>query len=307
MIATLTFKKKDHWSGRQVYENCRHAISCYIMRSGVRYTGLNGEENNPTRERLERELGVDLAPQSSYWDTFAVFLSENDVTIDTTVPEQELKFYFLKNHKRVAFGLNDRKPSTEYVLLQAEEEAKEQNTKARMKRRAILEFSRLSTEDMKKALRLFGYNSATISGEVAENTLFKLVEENPMKFLQIWVDNSTKNTHFLVEEAVAKGVLRKQQTTYKYGSDVLGYNLEQAIDHLDSPANADLKATILAQLEGKDVSFGDTKAEGGESTSQFTKLKREIEQAQKEEQGDIEAEEAPVEIPKKKTQTKKAK
>lgn len=276
MIATLTFKKKDHWSGFQVYENCKHAISCYIMRSGVRYTGLNGIDNQPTRERLEKEIGADLSPHSDYWDNFAVFLSDTDVILDTSVPEQELQFHFLKNHKRVAFGLNDHKPSTEYVLLQAEEEAKEQNTKARTKRRAILEFSKLSTEDMKKALRLFGFNASNISGEVAENTLYKMVEENPMKFLQIWVDNTSKNTHFLVEEAVAKGILRKQQTTYKYGSDVLGYNLEQTIDHLDSPMNADLKVTLKAQLEGKDVSFGEAVAKDDSSTSQFAKLKKEI-------------------------------
>lgn len=294
MKATLTFKKKDPWSGFKVYTDCKHAITSYIMRSGVRYTGLNGSENTPVRERLEKELGVDLRPHSSYWDNFAIFLGTQDVQIDTEVPEQELKYYFLKGHKRVALGLNDNKASTDYVLLQAEEEAKEQNSKARMRRRAIVEFERLTTNDMRKALRLFGYNSTNTSPEVVENTLYKLVEENPLKFISIWVDNKTKDTEFLIEDACAKGILRKHNTTYKYGSDVIGYTIHEAIIYLENPANRDLKATILAQLEGKEISFGDAKSEDNESESQFAKLKQEIDK-----------EESKVSEPKKQNKIKK--
>lgn len=281
MIATLTFKKKDPWSGYKIYDNCKHAISSYIMRSGVRYTGLNGGEHAATKERLEKELGVDLSPQSEYWDTFAIFLTSRDEVLDTSIPEQELKFNFLKAHKRVAFGLNDNKPSTEYLLLQAEEEAKEQNTKARLRRRALSEFDKLSVTDLRQALRLFGYNSSNTTAEVAENILSKLVEESPEKFIRLWVDNTSKSTQFLIEEACAKGVLRKQQSTYKYGADVLGYSLDQTINHLENPANGDLKATILSQLEGKDVSFGTAKPKEEESTSEFAKLMKEIDKEEK--------------------------
>jgi len=277
MRATLTFKKKDPWSGYKVYEDCKHAITSYIMRSGVRYTGLNGTDNDVVRERLEGELGVDLKPHSKYWDNFAVYLGTNDVLLDTEDAEQELRYYFLKGHKRVAFGLNDRKPSTDYVLLQAEEEAKEQNLKARNIRRAIIEFEKLTVNDMRKALRLFGYKSDNSSPELVENNLYKLVEEDPKKFLSIWVDNKTKDTEFLIEEACAKGILRKQNTTYKYGSDVVGYTLDEAVTYLNNPANGDLKVTILAQLEGKEISFGTEKSNENTSTSQFAKLKQEIE------------------------------
>lgn len=296
MIARLTFKGKDPWSGFSVYQDCKHTIGSYIMRSGVRYTGLNGAEHDEERQRLEKILGVDLTPHSSFWDEFAIFLGDKDIILDTDIAEQELKYKFLKNHKRVAFGLNDRKPGTNYVLLQAEEEAKEKNSKSRIKRRAIQEFDRLTPNEIRKALRLFGYNSTNITNEVAEDNLYTLVEENPQRFLTIWVDNKSKDTQFLIEEACAKGILRKQQGTYKYGSDVLGYNLEQTIDHLDNPANTDLKVTILAQLEGKDLSYGSKQSTGEEATSQFSKLKQELEQ---------EEEEVVEEKPKAKKKTKK--
>lgn len=284
MKATLTFKKVDPWSGYKIYDDCKHAITSYIMRSGVRYTGLNGSEFTVLREELEDELGVDLRPHSTYWDNFAIYLGTKDVQLDTEDPEQKLKYYFLLGHKRVAFGLNDHKPSTDYVLLQAEEEAKEENSKARNRRRAIIEFEKLSVNDMRKALRLFGYKADNSSPELVENSLFKLVEENPVKFLSIWVDNKTKDTEFLIEEACAKGILRKHNTTYKYGSDVVGYTINEAISYIDNPANRDLKATILAQLEGKEISFGSEKPKENNSESQFAKLKKEIEKAEKEEE-----------------------
>lgn len=275
MKAKLTFKKKDPWSGFSIYENCQHAIGPYIMRSGARYTGLN--KDTATRERLEEELGLDLKSNSKYWDTFAVFLGERDIVLDTSIPEDELKYIFLKGHKRVAFGLNDRKASTDYVLLQHEEEAKEANVKARLIRRAISEFDKLSLNEMRKALRLFGYNSASTNSEVVENTLFTLVEENPSKFLSIWVDNKSKDTQFLIEEACGKGVLRKTGTVYKYGSDIVGHTLEQAIDYLENPANQDLKGVLLSQIEGKEISYGSERPKSDSSTSQFEKLKKEIE------------------------------
>ena len=82
MRATLTFKKRDPWSGYKVYEDCKHTITSYIMRSGVRYTGLNGSEYDVLREELEKELGVDLKPHSKYWDDFAIYLGTKDVMLD---------------------------------------------------------------------------------------------------------------------------------------------------------------------------------------------------------------------------------
>lgn len=302
MKAVLTFKRKDPWSGFKVYNDCKHAITSYIMRSGVRYTGLNGSENDVVRTRLEKELGVDLRPHSTYWDNFAIFLGTQDVRLDTDVPEQELKYHFLKGHKRVALGLSDTKASTDYVLLQAEEEAKEANTKARLRRRALVEFEKLTPEDMRKALRLYGYSASSNSPEVVEDTLFKLVEENPKKFLMVWVDNKTKDTEYLIEEACSKSILRKQNTVYKYGSDVIGYTLGEAVSYLENPANRDLKVTIMAQMEGKEVTFGDKKQEATDTKSQYSKLLQEIAEAEKvtEEVEEVEEESKP----KKQTKTK---
>jgi len=278
MIAKLTFKNPDPWSGYTVYKNCRHAIGPYVKRSGQPYTGLENEE--VVKQELEKTLNIDLSPKSDFWKTFNVFLGDRDIILDTSIPEQKLKYYFLRSHKNVALGLNDRKPSANYILMQAEEEAKEQNTKARTKRKAIAEFDKLTVNEMRKALRLYNYNSTNTSPEVVESTLFKLVEEDPNKFLILWVNNKNKDTQFLIEEACAKGVLRKNKTVYKYGTDIIGYTLDEAIDYLNNPEQNDLKLGIKAQLQNKENTLGSTRPKEQEETSQYSQIIKEIEKDQ---------------------------
>jgi len=284
MKAKLTFREKEPWSGRSIYKNCRHGIQTYLKRSGVRYTGLENDDN--LRIRLEKILNFPdgyLKPQSDFWDSFTIWINDSgELRLDTEgSPEDELKYYFLRNHKDVAQGLKDRKPSADYVLLQEETEAKEQNVKARIKRKAMVEFSKLTPSQMRKALRLYGYNSTNVSEEIVENRLFDLVEENPQRFLTIWVNNTNKDIQFLIEEAVAKNILRKNKTMYKYGTDVIGSTLDDAIIYLSNPVNNDVRIAILSQLENKESSFGEQKIQEVKGESELDKIKQEIKEETK--------------------------
>ena len=105
MNVTLRQTSRDSWSGVKRYSNCSIYLSPYFTRSGSIYTGLTREDE----ERLEKALRVEsLAPGSDYWTHFFVRVGGDDVIIDTSTPEGELKYLFLKNHKRVANGLHDK-------------------------------------------------------------------------------------------------------------------------------------------------------------------------------------------------------
>jgi hypothetical protein len=104
---------------------------------------------------------------------------------------------------------------------------------------------------MRKALRLFGVKSDTMSNELVESTLFNLVDKQPKKFFAKWVDNKSKDTEFLLESAIAKGIIRKDKTRYIYGTDQFADSLEEAIAYLDSKKNQDLKLSIINQVENK--------------------------------------------------------
>ena len=132
-----------------------------------------------------------------------------------------------------------------------ESEAEEANRLNKVKRQAIIEFNKMSLEDMRKALRLYGYKGETMSSELVESKLFELVEKDPNRFFMIWVNNKSRNTQFLIEAAIAKNIIRKSRNIYYYGTDIIGNSLEDAVSHLDDKNNQDLKLTILQETESK--------------------------------------------------------
>jgi hypothetical protein len=238
---------KDAWAGVIKYKNCHEDLAPYFTRSGRIYTGLTTEDE----KRLGESLREELHPNSNFWKTFHVRTSGKDIYLDIDKPEDELKYLFLKNHKRVANGFGDKKATANFVLINQEAEAKEANVFARVERRATIEFGKLTPKDMRQCLRIFGHNAENIDSEIVESKLYDIIKGNPQKFLDMWVDNKTKETEILIKTAVAKNILRKNKTVYKYGTDVIGYTMEDAIIYLDNPVNQDIKIAIVREIETK--------------------------------------------------------
>lgn len=236
---------KASWSGIKRYPNCVDALGPYLTRSGRIYTGLTKEDE----ERLGGILGADLRSSSSYWDTFRVRIGSEDIFLDLDDPFDELKYIFLKSHKRVAASLTDMKPTANYYVSIPEQEAETANTYNRTKRKAYKEFDKLSPEEVKKCLRIYGYKAGNVSDSVAEDRMAGLIEQNPERFFTRWVNNEHKMTEYLVKEGVAQSVIKKNKNIYSYGSTTLGNTLEDAISFLDNPENSDIKTTIINETK----------------------------------------------------------
>ena len=250
MEVILRFKTKDPWAGITKYKNCYDYIAPYWTRSGNKYTGLTEDE----AKRLEKEIGYaegTLSPYSDYWNTFAIKITTKEIILHTERAYDELQYLFLKGHKRVANGINNVKPNNDYILINKDSEAEEANRLNKVKRQAIVEFNKLSLDDMRKALRLYGFKSDAMSNELIESKLFELVEKDPNKFFLIWVNNKSKNTQFIIESAVAKNVIRKSRNIFYYGTDIIGNSMEDAIAYLDDKKNQDLKMVIMQEIESK--------------------------------------------------------
>jgi hypothetical protein len=246
----LRHKKAHAWSGIHKYKNCQDYIATYIMRNGSRYTGLDDDSD---REMLEKKLKQDLHPSSSFWDTFAIRIGNSEIVIDTDDPSGIglLQYKFLKNHKRVQSSLTELKATADYVLINHEDEAKEVNKYNAVRRKAFKEFDKLTINDMRKVLRLYGHRTDDTANEVVENRLFELVEDDPKRFMSLWVENEDKDTHFLIEEALSKNILRRTKNMYRYGSDVIGNSREEAVAFIQDKKNQDIKKAILAAVESK--------------------------------------------------------
>ena len=250
MEIILRHKKRDSWAGVTKYKNCFDYIGPFLTRSGNAHTGLTSED----AERLEKALNFPaghLAPYSAYWKTFAVKLSGNELILHTEFPLDELQYFFLRNHKLVANGLADMKPGAAYVIINKDSEAQESNKIAKRKRDAIKEFDKLSLEEMRKALRLYGFKTDTMSAELVENKLFEMVEKDPDSFFKKWVNNKDKEVEFLIQSAIAKNIMRKTRNVYYYGTDIIGNSLDDTIAYLNNKANQDLKMVIMNEVESK--------------------------------------------------------
>ena len=152
---------------------------------------------------------------------------------------------FLTGHKRVATSLDKLTAGKDYILINRQAEAIEQNKINKLRRDAIKEFDKLTLDQMRKCLRLFGVKSDTMSNELVESTLFNLVDKQAKKFFDLWVNNKSKETEFLLEEAVAKGIIRKERTSYYYGTDMIADTKDEAIAYLDAKKNQDFKLSII--------------------------------------------------------------
>ena len=238
---------KNVWAGVAQYKNCSTWLAPYLTRTGRRYTGMTESDE----KRLGEKLRMDLSVNSMFWVSFHIKMGTKDLILDLDDPYDELRYIFLKDHKRVANGLADRKPTANYVIINEEAEAKETNIRNKIKRQALREFDKMSITDMRKCLRIIGHKADEMSSEVVEQKLGDFVEENPALFISKWVNNVRKETEFLIQEAVAKNVLRKNKNIYTYGTDVIGHNLEEVVVFLENPENQDLKFAITKETTTK--------------------------------------------------------
>lgn len=250
MEVIVRMTKVDPWTGLIKWDNCFDYIQNYLTRSGNRYTGLSREKARELEQRMGFNEGY-LDPASTFWDTFAVKVGKKDTIINTDTPEGELQYLFLKGHKRVANGMKNISPSTDYVLINKDDEAVEINKASKIKRDAYKAFDKMTLEDMRKCLRLYGVKSDTLSNEMVEARLSENIEKDPAKFIRIWESNPNKEYNFIIEEAVSKNIIRKNRATYYFGTDVIGNGIDEVIGFLKDKKNSDLLAAIMGEIKSK--------------------------------------------------------
>lgn len=250
MEVIVRIVKVNPWTGLTKWPTTFDYVGPYWTRTGNIYTGLNEED----ARRLEKELGYEegkLNPSSEFWTTFAVQLGKRDLILDTNKPYDELKYLFLKNHKRVADGMNALNPSKDYLLINKDSEAEETNKRNKVKRDAYRELDKMSIEDMRKCLRLYGMKSDSMSNELVEAKLSEQIESAPDKFIMKWVNNPNKEMNWMIEEALSKNILRKNRAQYYFGTDLIGSGIEDVIAYLKDKKNQDILISIKNELKSK--------------------------------------------------------
>ena len=147
--------------------------------------------------------------------------------------------------------MNALNPSKDYLLINKDSEAEETNKRNKVKRDAYRELDKMSIEDMRKCLRLYGMKSDSMSNELVEAKLSEQIESAPDKFIMKWVNNPNKEMNWMIEEALSKNILRKNRAQYYFGTDLIGNGIEDVVAYLKDKKNQDILISIKNELKSK--------------------------------------------------------
>lgn len=247
-IITIKAIEKKNWGGFTRYPKCKDTIIAQQGRGGY-FTGLNETEQTSLEEDLQLEKGT-LAPYSKYWLDYAIHIYNKTLTLDLTRPKDLLDYHVCMASPRVANSITelDNWPKAEYVLYDAEEDAKKENTAVQQRRRAFARFGKMSSSEMKDVLKLMGSRADNMSITMIENKIDQLIQDTPEKFNEI-LDLPNFNTRVLIEDLLGVNAIRKNGTHFLVGDDVIGHDLEATIFYLEDPKNQNLLISLKNKLE----------------------------------------------------------
>ena len=241
---------KEHaWARMARYQKCHDGIVVNKNRQGY-ITGLSKKEAEQAENELALEAGT-LGPYSDYWKDFVVTITDKPLRLN---PDKSVKDFLdykaLLMSSRVCNSSSERAkwPKAEYIMIDAEEEAREENKGIDNEVDAMSTFSNLTMNEKKDYLKLFGQNPLEMSDSIVTNTLFKLAKDKSEKFNEI-TNMDFRKTKVLVWDLLAARVLTMKGGQVFYGDISLGRGQEEAVIFLEEAENQDLKISLKGELE----------------------------------------------------------
>ena len=253
---TLKPIKKNGWlpddhDGSIRYSKCFERLTVQSQRgTGVLNTGLTEEDERRLEKKMNMASGTLSRYNSDYWNKFYIDVPKEGKQLDLANPKDELTYFVLKAHQRVANSEMERfdSPFAEYVMTSVEQEARVENKKSKLKRKAYKVFSNMNTTEMKDVLKVLGKRAGDdASVDFVESQLDKIVTDDPAQFIAT-VEDPTFEMRAFIDDCLSSRVLMKNGTKYTLpGGDVVGYTLEQTIEYLKNPDNQE----VYLDLKGK--------------------------------------------------------
>lgn len=200
----------------------------------------------------------DLSPykmEKNFWTQFEVKIPKDGLQLDLNDVHDYLRYKFLLCYTNIICPSPEQAyENLEYKFTFADEqhEIQKQNKRGEIKKNAWIEFGKIegSMEKLRNVLTIYGrkpLGSAKQEFLIAE--VNKIVEENPVKFLEI-VRDKDMDIKILINKAVSVGALRKQKSSYSLpGGDIIGRTESETIEFLKDKMNQDIYLTIKAQIE----------------------------------------------------------
>lgn len=246
-IKSLT---SDSWSGYHRFPRCKDSIVANFGRSGYN-TGLTEKEESELEKALLLKPET-LSKFSDYWQNYVVWLFDKPLQLDLSQPKDFLDYKLCIASKKVCPSPNERDnyPKAMYIVIDKESEAVRENVKVKEEKKAMKKFADLSIPKMKQILKVMGRRSDTHKDEVVENNLYNLIKEDPTEFNRI-VNLPDFEQRMLIDDLLHYNLLRKQGSKYLYADDIIGYDMQAAMDYLKDPKNQEILLQLKEKLSAK--------------------------------------------------------
>lgn len=245
----------DGHDGEFRYTNCAEFLAVqFNVKTRVHNTGLTKEEEEILEKELKMESGALSAYNSTYWSSYPAMIpvTKDGIMLDLANPKDYIWYKNMLVHSEIANSESEKydSPEYKYVMTSPEQEAKVKNEKGKIRREAYKVFGKLSTNDMKDALKLLGQRVAKDSSvDFIEGKLTEYVDENPGAFLDLMKDTNFKMKVFISNCIAVKAITKSGPKYMINGGDQIGIGIEQTIEYLQDPNNQDVYKNLKAKVE----------------------------------------------------------
>lgn len=223
------------------------------------------KEIQKVREELERKLGVDLGPSSSFWNDYFIIL-EDEKILDPLSAKDKLDELFLLANRYVA-------PDKEAILedpdyfgclyyIYRDKEATAKKARASIaKDKAVAKLLSLFETNPNKlkqvAAEIIGFDPSDIDSEEAYVKLKERLDsrdadeqkKNIKRFLEV-VEMSPEKllTKKILDKAIKKRIVTAKGGIYRRHDQILGNNYEEALEYLGTPENSAELASLQKEV-----------------------------------------------------------
>lgn len=255
-------EKKSYLPPEVVADSKKILSSLYVGQGPLRvedvdiivcnYLGIDPKEND-AQKRI-REFWSDLrinVPADGY------VLNITDTSSNPKQPEPVnsldwLVFQWAKRHKYVALSKEEMEaiPHKQFYIHDPEKESQFTNKQVAMKRKAYIEFSKITDNEDKlnHVIRILSdTDPKRMSKTEKENYTDNLIEQNAKRFLEVVLD---KNLEIKGEiaELVSANIIQKISNQHYFGEEKLGDTLEEAVLYFNDKGNSKTVMTLKAKL-----------------------------------------------------------
>jgi len=255
--------ERETWHGKKGKDSFKRPVVIEALvnaNTGQYASGLTEKE----REELSKLTGYDLSVNyiqgkaHPFWNSKvgAVKLNDGTTVFDTDRPLDRIKVAILKASYLVANSMEEFKegkfPHAIFYIYDEAEKIKLKARKAAIKKKAVIELSKISRARKTEILQIItGVSKRKQSDDYIEVTLDEILDQTggAEKVLNLIGRDKTRTaTHAMILEAIHNNILRKEGSAIYYMDDQLGFDLESTIDYLSDKKNQALKVKILEEL-----------------------------------------------------------